>query len=340
MISVTSTPLSSSFSRYSSNFSGGDVERDVVHRADRGHAVADGRSGRRRRDRLARHALGRVREPEERDAVDAVAHVEEEVLAAAAGQLERLHELHAEHVLVPGDGLGHVAADEREVVEAAQLELGVGVLGSRPCAPLDDDRHALHTVDRGRSRSIAPGRARSGTVAYSPAMPRLRQIPTRRGHRPDRPVDVRALVRRPRPGRRARAPRPARPGDWWTVFANSPDVLEHAAPRLRRSTPAPTARSPAQLRELGQTRAGWLVGSQFVFSQHCKACRALGFSEEKIEALKAWSVSDLFTPLERALLAYTDALVLGVRPRRRRGVRRAARAPRATRRSSSSPTSR
>ena len=77
------------------------------------------------------------------------------------------------------------------------------------------------------------------------------------------------------------------------------------------STPARTGRSRRALRELGQTRAGWLVGSQFVFSQHCKSCRALGYSEEKIEALKAWQVSDLFSPLERALLAYTDALVLG-----------------------------
>ena len=48
-----------------------------------------------------------------------------------------------------------------------------------------------------------------------------------------------------------------------------------------------------------------------MFSQHCKSCRALGYSEEKIEALKAWQVSDLFSPVERALLAYTDALVLG-----------------------------
>ena len=38
---------------------------------------------------------------------------------------------------------------------------------------------------------------------------------------------------------------------------------------------------------------------------------ALGYPEEKIEALKAWQVSDLFDPLERALLAYTDALVQG-----------------------------
>jgi alkylhydroperoxidase family enzyme len=100
------------------------------------------------------------------------------------------------------------------------------------------------------------------------------------------------------------------PGDWWTVFANSPDVLEHAC-RGFALYASPDRKVKPELRELGQTRAGWLVGSQFVFSQHCKSCRALGYSEEKIEALKAWQVSDLFDPLERALLAYTDALVLG-----------------------------
>ena len=99
------------------------------------------------------------------------------------------------------------------------------------------------------------------------------------------------------------------PGDWWTVFANSPDVMEHAC-RGFALYASPNRKIGPKLRELGQTRAGWLVGSQFVFSQHCKSCRAIGFSEEKIEALKSWSVSDLFSPKERALLAYTDALVL------------------------------
>jgi len=99
------------------------------------------------------------------------------------------------------------------------------------------------------------------------------------------------------------------PGNWWSVFANSPDVLEHAA-RGFGLYASPDRKVPGALRELGQTRAGWLVGSQFVFSQHCKACHGYGFSDEKIEALKAWGVSDLFDPLERALLAYTDALVL------------------------------
>src|SRR6187399_3706788 len=99
------------------------------------------------------------------------------------------------------------------------------------------------------------------------------------------------------------------PGNWWTVFANSPDVMEHAC-RGFALYAGPERKIAPALRELGQTRAGWLVGSQFVFSQHCKSCRALGYSEEKIEALKHWQVSDEFDELERALLAYTDGLVL------------------------------
>ena len=100
------------------------------------------------------------------------------------------------------------------------------------------------------------------------------------------------------------------PGNWWTVFALVPDVMEHATrgfAMMRDDTRA----TDGKLRELGRLRAAWVIGSQFVFSQHCKSCRALGFHEEKIEALKAWSISDLLSPVERALLAYTDALVLG-----------------------------
>jgi len=99
------------------------------------------------------------------------------------------------------------------------------------------------------------------------------------------------------------------PGDWWTVFALVPDVFRHSVQgfglyRSPRRILAPV------LRELGQTRAGWARGSQFVFSQHCKSCRALGMSEERIAAIPAWSSSDAFSPVERAVLAYTDCLVL------------------------------
>jgi alkylhydroperoxidase family enzyme len=98
-------------------------------------------------------------------------------------------------------------------------------------------------------------------------------------------------------------------GDWWTVFANSPDVLRHAAQGfgLYRD---PARKIDPVLRELAQTRAGWARGSQFVFSQHCKSLRSLGVAEAKIAAVPAWQVSDAFDPRERAVLAYADGLVL------------------------------
>jgi alkylhydroperoxidase family enzyme len=99
------------------------------------------------------------------------------------------------------------------------------------------------------------------------------------------------------------------PGDWWTVFALVPDVLRHAVQGFGLYRSPRRLLSPV-LRELGQTRAGWTRGSQFVFSQHCKSCRALGMSEARIAAIPAWSSCDLFSPVERAVLAYTDCLVL------------------------------
>lgn len=96
------------------------------------------------------------------------------------------------------------------------------------------------------------------------------------------------------------------PGDWWTVFAQSPDVFRHA---VRGFALYRGADLDPVLRELGQCRAGWARGSQFVFSQHCKQMRSLGVPEEKIAAIPHWQISDAFTPLERAVLAYTDALV-------------------------------
>jgi alkylhydroperoxidase family enzyme len=97
-------------------------------------------------------------------------------------------------------------------------------------------------------------------------------------------------------------------GDWWTVFANSPDTLKHAAQGFAYYR-APERKLDPCLRELGQTWAGWATGSQFVFSQHCKSLRGLGVSEEKIAALPVWQTSDVFDARERLVLAYADRLV-------------------------------
>jgi alkylhydroperoxidase family enzyme len=99
------------------------------------------------------------------------------------------------------------------------------------------------------------------------------------------------------------------PGNWWTVFANSPDCLRHCMDGFGYYRSRKRKLDP-KLRELGQTRAGYARQCQFVFSQHCKSLRQLGFSEDRIKAIANWQVSDLFDPLERALLAYTDCLVL------------------------------
>jgi alkylhydroperoxidase family enzyme len=99
------------------------------------------------------------------------------------------------------------------------------------------------------------------------------------------------------------------PGNWWTVFALVPDVFEHAVRGfgLYRN---PVRRLNPILRELAQTRAGWVVGSQFVYSQHCKALRDLGVPEDKIAAVCDWQVAGCFDEKEAAVLAYADGLAM------------------------------
>lgn len=102
------------------------------------------------------------------------------------------------------------------------------------------------------------------------------------------------------------------PGNWWTVFAQTPALLDHMVAGFGLFNSPDRELSPA-LRELALTRAGFAAQSQFVFSQHCKAARAAGVREDQIAAIPAWAsaTSDVFTPLERAVLAYADDLVLG-----------------------------
>lgn len=99
------------------------------------------------------------------------------------------------------------------------------------------------------------------------------------------------------------------PGNWWTVFALVPDAFKHTTEGFQFYR-SPNRKLSPKLRELGQIRAGWARGSQFVFSQHCKASRDVGLSEMQIKAIPYWSIADVWSPVERAVLAYTDCLVL------------------------------
>jgi alkylhydroperoxidase family enzyme len=97
-------------------------------------------------------------------------------------------------------------------------------------------------------------------------------------------------------------------GDWWTTFANSPDVLEHAVQGFGLYQSSRRQLDPI-LRELAQARAGWAAGSQFVYSQHCKSLRGLGVSDERIASIVTWSTASCFDDRERIVLAYADCLV-------------------------------
>ena len=97
------------------------------------------------------------------------------------------------------------------------------------------------------------------------------------------------------------------PGDWWTVFANSPDVLEHAVQGFLLYQ-SPRRQLDPLLRELAQARVGFTTGSRFVSSQHVLALRKLGEGTERIDALQHDVRSDLFTETERRVLQYADHL--------------------------------
>lgn len=99
------------------------------------------------------------------------------------------------------------------------------------------------------------------------------------------------------------------PGNWWTVFARSPDTFKHQLEGFQYYRSQNRKLAP-KLRELGQIRAGFACGSKFVFSQHCKAARAAGLTDSQVTAIPHWQVSGIFSDVERAVLAYADCLVL------------------------------
>lgn len=142
-------------------------------------------------------------------------------------------------------------------------------------------------------------------------MPRLRQMPLGEAH-PNARKYYEALF----PGRdpvEQPGTETGTPGNWWTTLALRPYVFDHAVAHLAiygMFAESSASKLSPVVRELALTRVGFAAGSQFVYSQHCKASVLVGISDEKIEAIPHWNVLDIWTPLERAVLSYTDSIVL------------------------------
>ena len=96
-------------------------------------------------------------------------------------------------------------------------------------------------------------------------------------------------------------------GDYWASVVNSPETVRYVWDGfgyLRSISLDPS------YREIGMTRAGYNIGSKFVFSQHSKALRRVGWSEEKIAAVPHWQDATCYDEVERLLFAFADDLVL------------------------------
>jgi AhpD family alkylhydroperoxidase len=62
--------------------------------------------------------------------------------------------------------------------------------------------------------------------------------------------------------------------------------------------------------ELVKMRASQINGCAYCLDMHSKALRRMGETEQRLYLLNAWRESPLYTPRERAALAWTEALTL------------------------------
>lgn len=99
------------------------------------------------------------------------------------------------------------------------------------------------------------------------------------------------------------------PGNYEAVLAHSPDILEHAVQGFYLKQ-TKKRRLPLKFMELAIARIGWACGCRWMYSEHRKILRGLGYAEAALDALPAWSLCSDFDPAERAVLGYADCFAL------------------------------
>lgn len=68
-----------------------------------------------------------------------------------------------------------------------------------------------------------------------------------------------------------------------------------------------------RMRELIVLRVAWRTQSRYEWAQHVKLAERFGITDDDIDAIARQGAVDVWTPVERALVAATDQLVLGHR---------------------------
>lgn len=108
------------------------------------------------------------------------------------------------------------------------------------------------------------------------------------------------------------APTPEAVPNIFRVMGNNPKVLRSYL-RLGNGLWAACGLD-VKTRELAILRTAILHHSIYEWQQHVRIGRAAGLSDEQIVALHHWRGSELFSPAERAMLAYVDAVAATAHP--------------------------
>lgn len=85
-------------------------------------------------------------------------------------------------------------------------------------------------------------------------------------------------------------------------------IMPPAAEALTALSKAAAAKLDKGLIELVKVRASQLNGCAFCLQYHLNLARSLGVPSEKLDLLVVWREIDLFSPRDRAALAWTEAL--------------------------------
>ena len=99
----------------------------------------------------------------------------------------------------------------------------------------------------------------------------------------------------------------------YRALAHAPDLLRawiEFAWKLREHD-----KTSRRLRELMILRTAQLHHSEYEWHQHLRMAREAGVTDDEIDLLPAWQITDAFGPADRAALALADAIVAGSVPR-------------------------
>lgn len=95
-------------------------------------------------------------------------------------------------------------------------------------------------------------------------------------------------------------------GDIWKVHAHNANILRGSM--ILGTAILNRSKLDAKLRELAIVRAGYLCGADYEYQAHRKAARRVGVSDAELEGATQGESATVFSDVQKAVMAYTDAL--------------------------------